>query len=66
MATAKIVEIISEGKTIEGAIESGVKDVTKTVHSLQGVWVDNIQAVIKNEKIAAYRVNLKVTFLVEN
>jgi flavin-binding protein dodecin len=66
MATAKVIEVIAEGKTIEGAIESGVKDVSKTVYSLQSVWVDNIQAVIKKEKIVAYRVNLKITFLVEN
>jgi flavin-binding protein dodecin len=66
MATAKVIEVIAEGKTIEGAIEAGVKDVSKTVYSLQSVWVDNIQALIKKEKIVAYRVNLKITFLVEN
>lgn len=66
MATAKILEIISEGNNVEDAIEKGIKDVSKTVHSLQSVWVDNIQCVIKDQKIDAYRVNLKITFLVEN
>ncbi|MCB1113325.1 MAG: dodecin domain-containing protein [Chlamydiia bacterium] len=66
MATAKIVEVIAEGSSVENAIENGVKDVTKTVNSVQSVWVDNIQAVIRDQKITAYRVNLKITFIVNN
>lgn len=64
MSVAKVIEIISEGKSVEDAIEKGVKEVAKTVDSIQGVWVDNIQALVKNQKIAGFRVNLKVTFVV--
>ena len=37
----------------------------KTLKNVEGVWVSNQKCVIKGGKIAEYRVNLKVTFILE-
>ena len=46
MSLAKVIEIIAEGKTIEGAIEAGVKEASNTVRNIKHVYVEGIQALI--------------------
>jgi len=64
MSLAKVIEIIAEGKTIEGAIEAGVKEASNTVRNIKHVYVEGIQALIADNKVSSYRVNVKVTFVV--
>lgn len=66
MSIAKVVEIIGEGKSIENAVESAVDEASETIRNIRGVWVDGIQALVKDGKISAYRVNTKITFVVDN
>lgn len=65
MATAKVIEIICEGKTIESAIAAGIKDATYTLEEVKQFDVDHIQAHIEKDKIVRYRVRGKLTFVVE-
>ena len=65
MSIAKVVEIIGQGKSIEDAIESAVKETGDTVRNIRGVWVDGIQALVKDGDVSAYRVNAKITFVVD-
>lgn len=65
MSLAKVIEVIAEGKTIEGAIEAAVKEASDTVRSIKQVYVEGIQALVDDSKITKYRVNVKVTFVVE-
>lgn len=65
MATAKIIEIICEGESIEKAIAAGIKDVTLTLDQVKQFDVDHIQTHIEKGKIAKYRVRGKLTFVVE-
>ena len=66
MSIAKVVEIIGEGKSIEDAVESAVDEASETIRNIRGVWVDGVQAVVKDGKISAYRANCKITFVVDN
>lgn len=66
MSIAKVVEIIGEGSSIEAAVEAAVKETGETVRNIRGVWVDGIQAVVKDGKISAYRATTKITFVVDN
>lgn len=66
MSTAKVIEVIAEGKTIEEAVSNGVADIQKTVRNIRNVWVENIQAMVTDGKVTGYRVNAKVTFVVGN
>ena len=66
MSTAKVIEIFAEGKSVENAIENGLADASKTVKNIQGLYVNEIKALIENNTVAGYRVNLKVTFLINN
>lgn len=65
MATAKVIEIICEGESIEKAIASGIKDATTTLEQVKQFDVDHIQTHIEKGKVAKYRVRGHLTFIVE-
>jgi dodecin len=65
-SVAKTIEIISSStKSIEDAIETGIKRADSTLDNVEGAWVQDIKCVVKNGKVAEWRVNLKVTFLLK-
>jgi flavin-binding protein dodecin len=66
MAIAKVVEVnSSSSKSFEDAIQTGIAKVTETVKNVQGAWINEQKVVIRDNQITEYRVNLKISFLVE-
>lgn len=67
MSVARVTELIAASpKSFEDAVQVGVKRAIKTLKNVEGVWIANQKCVIKNGKIAEYRVNLKVTFVLKD
>ncbi len=66
MSIAKIIEVISEGSTIEAAIKSAVEEASKTVAEIRQVNVEHIEALVEKNKITKYRVNAKISFIVQD
>ena len=64
MSIVKVIEVLAEGKTIEAAMESAVKDASKTVRNIKSLYLENLQAIVEDDKISKYRVNVKVSFVV--
>lgn len=63
-AVAKVIELTSASpKSIEDAVENGIRRADSTLDNVEGAWVQDIKCVVKNGKIAEWRVNMKVTFL---
>lgn len=66
MTVAKVIEICAESElSFEDAIANGIKTAAKTVHNVRGAWVQEQKVEVENDKIATYRVNLKVTFILD-
>jgi flavin-binding protein dodecin len=65
MSVAKVIEVLAEGDTIEEALQSAVTEAAKTVRSIKHVYVEGIQAKVKDDEIVKYRVNTKLTFVVD-
>lgn len=66
MPVAKVIEVKAEGDTIEAAVEQAVAGASKSVRNIQSVWVKDFQAKVENGKVSHYRVDTKVTFLVDD
>ncbi|HKJ34854.1 MAG TPA: dodecin family protein [Balneolales bacterium] len=66
MALAKVIEVLAEGISIEDAIEKSVKQSTETVQNVKNVYVEHIQAVVEDNEVVKYRINAKVTFVIEH
>lgn len=66
MSVARIIEISAESpKGFEDAIVQGISRASKTIHGIKSAWVKGQNVVIENEKVALYRVDLKVTFVLD-
>jgi hypothetical protein len=63
-SVAKVIELTaSSSKSIEDAVQNGIRRADETLDNVEGAWVQDIKCVVKNGKIAEWRVNMKVTFL---
>ena len=66
MAVAKIIEITAQSSaSFEDAIQQGIEKASETVHNIEGAWVKEQKVVVTDGKIIGYRVDLKVTFVLD-
>ena len=65
MSIAKVIEVLAEGDSIEAAIQSAVTEAAETVRGIKHVYVEGVQAIVEDDKVVKYRVNAKLTFVVE-
>ena len=67
MSVAKVTEITATStKSFEDAIQSGINRATKTLKNVRGAWISEQKIEIENNKISNYRVDMKVTFVLED
>lgn len=66
MSVAKIIEVNSSStKSMEDAVQSGLKKCAETVKNIKGAWVNEIKVVTGPDgTVSEWRVNLRVTFIV--
>jgi len=66
MSVARITEISAEStKSFEDAIIQGIQRANKTLKNVKGAWVQDQKITVEGGRIAMYRVNLKITFVLE-
>jgi len=66
MAVIKVIELLAEStQGWEAATREAVKVASKTVKNIKSVYVENMQAIVEGTEIVNYRVNVKISFLVE-
>lgn len=67
MSVLKVIEILGNSKTsFEDAVQNVIKEASKSVKDIKSVYVQEMQVSVKDNKIAEYRVNTKVTFGIKN
>ena len=65
MAVVKVIEILSESNNgWEAAAQEAVSEASKTIKNIQSIYIENFQAIVENGKIVNYRVNCKISFIV--
>jgi flavin-binding protein dodecin len=63
---AKVIEISAESpESFEDAIRRGVRKAAESVHGIKGAWVSQQQVKIEDGVVVGFRVDLKVTFVVD-
>jgi flavin-binding protein dodecin len=66
MSIVKVLEVIAESdKSFDDAAQQAVKQAAATVRGIKSVWIDNFSGVVQDDRIVRYRVNAKLSFLVE-
>jgi flavin-binding protein dodecin len=64
---ARVTEISSRSeKSFEDAVKTGITRAAKTVRHITGAWVKEQHVDVNEGKIVGYRVNMLVTFVLED
>jgi flavin-binding protein dodecin len=67
MTVASVTEISAASPDgFEAAIREGLERATKTLRNVQSAWVKDMNILMEDGQIRAYKVNLLVTFVLED
>jgi flavin-binding protein dodecin len=68
MSVARVTEIKSSStKSFEDAVKEGVARASKTLKNVKSAWIENQEVLVDdNGKVTEYRVQMKVTFILED
>jgi flavin-binding protein dodecin len=62
----KVIEVIAESKkSWDAAAENAVKEASRSVRNIKSLYVQDMQAVVEDGKISKYRLNARISFVVE-
>lgn len=63
MSVLKVVEILGNSTVSwEDAVDQVLKEASKTIKNIKSVYIQDLQAMVKDNKVTEYRINAKVTF----
>ncbi|MEY4879708.1 MAG: hypothetical protein RJB62_1177 [Pseudomonadota bacterium] len=66
MSVARVTEISSSSKkSFEEAIKNGISRASKTLRNVEGAWIKEQKVAVKKGVITEYRVNMMVTFVLD-
>ncbi len=67
MAIVKVIELLAQSPDgWEAATQEALREAAKTIHNIQSIYVQEMQAIVENDRITQYRVNVKVSFIVDD
>ena len=67
MSVAKVTEITStSSKSFDDAVQSGVARASKTLQNIKGAWIKGMKVDVDSGRITAYRVDMKITFILKD
>jgi len=63
MAVLKVIEVLSNSnESWEDATRKAVKQASKSVKNIKSVYVQDQSAIVQDNEVTEFRVNLKITF----
>lgn len=66
MSMLKVIEVLAESNQgWEDAAKQAVANAAKTVRNIKSIYIENFEATVNGEQITNYRVNAKISFLLE-
>ena len=67
MSVARVTELsaVSE-QSFEDAVNQAVARATKTLRNVEGAWVKDMNVLIEDGSIVGYKVNVAITFVLED
>ena len=67
MSIVKVIEILAESeKSWEDATQQALTEAKKTIREIKNIYIKDFQAIVENEKIVKYRINAKISFLLNS
>jgi flavin-binding protein dodecin len=67
MSVARVTEITAASTvSFEDAVQVGIERANKRLKNVKGAWIRDQKVKVEKGKITQYRVNMKVTFILED
>lgn len=67
MSVAKISEISATStESFDHAIKVGIERANTTLRNVKGAWVSEMKVDVTDGQVSTYRVNLRVTFVIDD
>ncbi len=68
MSIARVTEIkASSAVSFDDAIRAGIARASKTLKNIKSAWIENQEVIVGDDgEVAEYRVQMKVTFILED
>ena len=67
MSIARVSEISATSeKSFDDAVENGIERAAKTLRNIKSAWVKDMNVKVEDGKIVHYRVNMMVTFVLDD
>lgn len=67
MSVARVTEISAVStESFEAAVKEGISRATSTLRNVEGAWIKDQNVMIENGSITGYRVNMAITFVLED
>lgn len=66
MSMLKVIEVLAESdKSWEDAAQQAVTKAGKTVHNVKSIYIDNFEATVTDGKLSKFRINAKISFVLD-
>lgn len=66
VAIVKVIEVLAQSdKGWDDAARVALAEAKKTVRNIQAIYIKEFQADVENDEIVNFRINAKISFLVE-
>ncbi len=66
MAIGKIIEVsATSSEGFDDALRKGIAKAAETVHGIKGAWVSEQKVKVEDGKVTEYRVDMRVSFVVD-
>jgi len=66
-AMVKVIEVLAQSeKSWDDAAKVALEEASKTLRGIQSIYVKDMQAVVEDNRIVKYRLNAKISFLLEH
>lgn len=67
MSMLKVIEVLAQSnKGWEEAAQNAINAAGKSVHGIQSIYIKEMEATVENGRIAQYRINGKISFLLDD
>jgi dodecin len=62
----KVIEVLAQSETgWEDAAKVALAEASRTLRGIQSIYIKDMQAIVEDNRIVQYRINAKISFLLE-
>lgn len=67
MSILKVIEVLAESdESFDDAAKVAVSKAAESVRNIKSIYIKEMTALVKNDKLVKYRINAKISFLLDD